>query len=167
MNLPIVDPFLRFWFRYVHPYQSALELGLADSILEQRIRPTFDQYCGAMFEEAARFYIAQLAHAGQLPFLPDRIGSWWDATHEIDAAAVHYAEKTILLAECKWSAHPVSAEVWEALERKAQALLASGQWEKARFMLFAKAGFSKEMAALAKERGIRLVDAGQMTTGMV
>ncbi|MDP3449837.1 MAG: ATP-binding protein, partial [Anaerolineaceae bacterium] len=32
----IDDHFLRFWFRYVHPNQSGLDLGLADAILKQR-----------------------------------------------------------------------------------------------------------------------------------
>lgn len=39
----ISDYFLRFWFRYVHPYQNSLDLVMADGILEQRVRPTFEQ----------------------------------------------------------------------------------------------------------------------------
>lgn len=46
----IADPFLRFWFRYVHPHQSSLDLGMADGILEQRVRPTFDQHASYAFE---------------------------------------------------------------------------------------------------------------------
>ena len=72
----IADPFLRFWFRYVHPYRGSLDLGLADVVLERRVRATFDQFVGYAFEEAAREHVARMALQGELPFLPDRIGSW-------------------------------------------------------------------------------------------
>ncbi len=65
----IADFFLRFWFRYVHPYQNALDLGMADGILTQRVRPTFEQFVSYVFEEAARTNVARLARSGQLSFL--------------------------------------------------------------------------------------------------
>ena len=50
----ITDAFLRFWFRYVHPNQGSLDLDLADAVLAQRVRPTFDQFVSYAFEDAAR-----------------------------------------------------------------------------------------------------------------
>jgi len=49
----IDDHFLRFWFRYVHPNQSGLDLGLADAILGQRIQPDLDNFLAIAFEEAS------------------------------------------------------------------------------------------------------------------
>ena len=66
----IDDHFLRFWFRYVHSNLGALDLGLADSILEQRIRPDLDHFASMAFEEAGRSYTARLAQAGLLSFIP-------------------------------------------------------------------------------------------------
>ncbi len=40
----ITDAFQRFWFHYVHPNQGSLDLDLADAVLAQRVRPTFDQF---------------------------------------------------------------------------------------------------------------------------
>ena len=57
----IVDGFLRFWFRYVHQNQGSLDLGLADAVLAQRLRPTFDQFVSYAFEEAARAHVARLS----------------------------------------------------------------------------------------------------------
>ncbi len=54
----IVDGFLRFWFCYVHQNQGSLDLGLADAVLAQRLRPTFDQFVSYAFEEAARAHVS-------------------------------------------------------------------------------------------------------------
>ena len=93
----IDDHFLRFWFRYVHPDQSGLDLGLADAILEQRIRPDLDHFVSTAFEEAALAFVARLAQAGGLTFLPERIGGWWDRETEIDVLAISQTEKAALV----------------------------------------------------------------------
>lgn len=54
----IDDHFLRFRFRYVHPYEGSLELGLADAVLDQRVRPTFLSFVASAFEEAARAHVS-------------------------------------------------------------------------------------------------------------
>ncbi|MDO9128664.1 MAG: ATP-binding protein [Anaerolineales bacterium] len=153
----IVDPFLRFWFRYVHPYQSSLDLGMADGILAQRVRPTFDQFVGYAFEQAARAYIARLARKGSLPFLPERIGAWWDQSGEMDVVAVSDNEKVLLVGECKWSANAVGSDVLEDLKSKAQTLLETGRWNSALYFLFAKSGFTPAVQEQAANEGIRLV----------
>lgn len=153
----IADHFLRFWFRYVHPYQSSLDLGMADGILAQRVRPTFDQFVGYAFEQAARAYIARLARKGSLPFLPERIGAWWDQSGEMDVVAVSDNEKALLVGECKWSANAVGSDVLEDLKSKAQTLLETGRWNSALYFLFAKSGFTPAVQEQAANEGIRLV----------
>ncbi len=59
----IDDHFLRFWFRYVRPYEGALELGLADAVLDQRVRPTFSTTCAAR----PRSWSEPLGHMMSLP----------------------------------------------------------------------------------------------------
>ena len=153
----IVDAFLRFWFRYVHPNQGSLDLGLADAVLAQRVRPTFDQFVGGAFEEAARAHVAQLARAGQLAFLPERIGSWWDRTGEVDVVAVSDADGAMLLGECKWSVNLVGIDVLDDLQRKARLIDPKGRWPTVSYALFAKAGFTPALAVRAAGENVRLV----------
>ncbi len=153
----IGDAFLRFWFRYVHPNQGSLDLGLADAILAQRIRPTFDQFVSYAFEEAARAYVTRLARAGQLAFLPERIGAWWDRSGEVDVVAVSDADGHLLLGECKWSVNPVGVDVLDDLQRKAQLVDPDGRWPAISYILFAKAGFTPALATRAAGEGVRLV----------
>lgn len=153
----ITDPFLRFWFRYVHPYRASLEQGLADTIMKQRVRPDFDHFVAPAFEELAREYVARLARAQKLPFLPERIGGWWTRLDEIDVMAVSDADGAMLVAECKWSVNRVGLDVLVDLKRKARVLTASGRWPNVSYALFAKAGFTPDLESLADSEGIRLV----------
>jgi len=152
------DPFLRFWFRYVHPYMGSLELGLAGSILDQHVRPTFQAYVGTAFEQAARAHVAQLARAGDLPFLPERIGSWWDRRAEIDLAAVSDREGSILLGECKWSSRPLGVNIWRDLQDKARLVLEGGRYPHVHYALFSKSGFTSAMSAAAKDESVLLIE---------
>lgn len=156
------DHFLRFWFRYVHPNLGSLELGLTDAILGQRVRPDLDSFVAAAFEEAARAYIAQLARANQLSFLPERIGSWWDRDAEIDVLAISEASRALLVGECKWSVNPVGMAVLEDLRRKVRVLCKGEDWPQIDYYLFARSGFTQDLQNLALKEDIHLVDVRQM-----
>jgi AAA+ ATPase superfamily predicted ATPase len=152
----IDDHFLRFWFRYVHPNQSGLDLGLADAILEKHIRPDFDHFVSAAFEEAARGFIANEARRGTLNFLPERIGSWWNRAAEIDVVANSQAEKIALVGECKWSINPIGVNILDDLKHKAGVLLKDHEIRRFEYALFARAGFTPALKDRALSEGLRL-----------
>ncbi len=152
----IDDHFLRFWFRYVHPNQSGLDLGLADAVLKQRILPDLDHFVSGAFEEAAIAFTARLAQTGRLAFLPDRIGGWWDRNAEIDVLAINQTEKAALFGECKWSVNPVGTAVLDDLKQKSQSLIKEYDLQNVRFALFARTGFTPALEEIAKAEGIGL-----------
>jgi len=152
----IDDHFLRFWFRYVHPNQSGLDLGLADAILKQRILPDLDHFVSAAFEEAAIAFTARLAQTGRLTFIPERIGGWWDRNSEIDVLAINRAEQAALFGECKWSVNPVGTAVLDNLKQKSQSLIKEYDLQNVRFALFARTGFTPALEEIAKAEGIGL-----------
>jgi AAA+ ATPase superfamily predicted ATPase len=152
----IDDHFLRFWFRYVHPNQSSLDLGLIEQILDQRIRPDLDNFAAAAFEEAARAYIAKLAQTGRLAFLPERIGAWWDRSAEIDVLAISQSEKAALLGECKWSINPIGVNILEDLKHKSGLLLHNIEIQKIHYALFSRSGFTPALQEQARREGVEL-----------
>jgi uncharacterized protein len=156
----IDDHFLRFWFRYVQPNQSGLDLGLTDAILEQRIRPDMDHFVSTAFEEAALVFVARLAQKGGLSFLPERIGGWWDREIEIDVLAISQTEKSALVGECKWSVNPIGTNILVDLKKKAQILIKDYGIQKIQYALFARSGFTPALEELAKveEIGLYTVD---------
>lgn len=160
----IDDHFLRFWFRYVHPYQSSLDLGLADAVLEQRIRPDLDHFTATAFEEAAQAFVARLAQTDQLTFLPERIGSWWDREAEIDVLAISHAEQTALAGECKWSVKLVGIDVLADLKAKAKLLQQKIELQRVEYALFSRSGFTVELKKQAQAEGVRLYTVEALVT---
>lgn len=152
----IDDHFLRFWFRYVHPNQGSLDLGLADSILTERVQPDLDHFAANAFEEAAREFVAARARAGKWSFLPERIGSWWSRTAELDVLALNQAAKTALVGKCKWSINPVGTNVLEDLKRKAGRMAEESGIEHIQFALFSRKGFTDALKGLAAKEQIGL-----------
>ena len=162
----IDDHFLRFWFRYVHPNQSGLDLGLSEAILEQRIRPDLDHFAATAFEEAAQMFVAKLAQTGKLTFIPERIGGWWDRNAEIDVLAISQTEKVALAGECKWSVNPIGTNVLEELKQKVHALLQKNDLLKIQYALFARAGFTPALEEQAGIEGVKLYTINDLVKGL-
>jgi len=98
----ISDPYLAFWHRFVSPMVSAGMIGItAESRLwEHRVAPGLDDHMGPVFEAVCREFVTR---TNALPFVPLRVGEWWDASsnNQIDIVAVG-ADGELLLGECKW-----------------------------------------------------------------
>ncbi|HLC68377.1 MAG TPA: ATP-binding protein [Candidatus Bilamarchaeaceae archaeon] len=117
----IKDNFFDFWFRFVNPNFSDLEMGDLDKI-EQKLSPLFNSFVGKKFEQVAEELLRELNKSNKLPFSFDRIANFWDNTKdgnvvEIDRIAVNTKEKKLLVVECKWesgvSAKKLLAETQE------------------------------------------------------
>lgn len=158
----IDDHFLRFWFRYVQPNQSSLDLGLTDAILNQRVRPDLENFVATAFEEASRQHIAGLARQGIIPFLPERIGAWWERDVEIDVLAISRTEKQALVGECKWSIHPIGVNILDDLKQKAQPLLREGEISQLHYALFSRSGFTPALEIRARDEGVALYGVGEI-----
>jgi hypothetical protein len=161
----IDDHFLRFWFRYVHPNQSGLDLGLTDAILEQRIRPDLDHFAATAFEEAAQAFVAKLTQTGRLAFLPERIGGWWDRDAEIDVLAISQSEKAALVGECKWSVNPIGINVLEDLKQKVDVLLQNSEIQNVQYALFSRSGFTPTLEVQASAEGVGLYTTEDLVKG--
>lgn len=159
----IKDPFLRFWFRFVYPYRTELETGGPELVLERFIRPRLNEFVGAAFEEIARQHVRELARRGELPFVPSRIGRWWNRATEIDVVALSVEEGQLLVGEAKWWTSPVGLNVLEELQRKSQELVAhsASTWRRPpaiHYALFSRSGFTADLREHARREGVLLVD---------
>ena len=91
----IDDPFLRFWFRFVYPYQGLIESNRT-ALLLQYVSDNYTLFTGRTLE---RFFHDQMMQTGRYT----RIGNWWDkkGEHEIDLVALNEFDKTCVIAEIK------------------------------------------------------------------
>ncbi len=94
----IRDNFTRFWFRYIYPNLTEIELKIYTA---ENIRKTYSSYLGEVYEKIALQLIIDRMKSGELP-LVDRIGRWWHRGEEIDIVGLK-GKEIGLFAEVKWS----------------------------------------------------------------
>lgn len=95
VRFSLVDPFLVFWFRFIHANRSAVEMENF-TYLQALIERDFDTFSGRQLES---LYTAVLQRSQQF----NRIGGYWDSKgeNEIDIVAINDLEKRILVVEVK------------------------------------------------------------------
>lgn len=89
------DNYLRFWFRFIFPNQSLIEMGKYD-LLREFIDKNYEQYSGLILE---KYFRAKIAEEERVT----HIGSYWDhkGENEIDLIALNELDKTAIVAEVK------------------------------------------------------------------
>ena len=151
----LADNFLRFWYRFVLPHRSLLEVGEGRRVWQERIAPQLDEYMGRVFEDVCAEYIR--CHGRErLSSLPDGpVGPFWHRDSEIDLVW-RSEDGRYSCAECKWTRRLVGGRDLEELRRKAEAL--PPDWrEGLHFVLFSRRGFTKELTCRAAQEGVSLV----------
>lgn len=157
----LVDPYLRFYFRFIAPNLGWVEQEMT-TVLWERIEEQFNAYIGATaFEELCRIWMLCQARAGHLPFIPELIGSHWSQDVQIDVVAISWRDKAISLGECKWYVNTVGPGVVRGLIAKTAAVLPAPDWH-VDYLLFSRAGFTAAAIAEAKSVNARLVDFAQL-----
>ncbi len=144
------DHYLRFWFRYVHPNRSQLELGGAKLILDHEVMATIDHFASLTFEEVCQQFLWQSGFSEKLAFLPTHIGNWWKANEEIDLIVV--GKRYAILVECKWSFKRVGIDILADLERKAQLVKHELDQRQIQFALCSRSGFTPQLIDNTQQR---------------
>ena len=158
------DQFFRFWFRFVHPNRTLLERGGVQAAIDALIAPQLDSFTALVFEEICCQFLWRLGLAGELPFLPLRIGGWWRANEEIDVVAV--GQDGTLLVECKWTGRPIGVGILRNLERKAGLVGKELGSRRLYFGLCARSGFTPQVEEEAAQRDdLFLFDLPRIVTG--
>ena len=132
----IKDNFFKFWFSYVLPYKSQLEIGNTSYVIK-KIKENFNSFVSKTYEDLAIRYI--LKNYDVL-----KCGRWWDKSSEIDAIGI--AKDYLIVAECKYSNKKVGIDILETLKNKTFKIDSSLPVKK--YILFSKSGFTEDLKML-------------------
>ncbi len=149
----ISDNFFRFWFQYVFPYKSDLEIGRFDEV-SRKIKESFNILASNVYEKVS---IEILWGFREKIFPFERVGRWWDKDNELDIVALNAAGKGILFGEVKWSNKPLGTNIFEELKRKSESVDWNNATRKAHYLLCSKSGFTEDMMDLAKKEKVLLI----------
>ena len=150
----VKDNFFRFWFRYVFPEKTGIEMGLVDELMEE-IDGDIDNYVSRVFESIVMEVLAETGRYG-------KVGRWWLKGEEIDIVALNERKKEILFGEAKWRNRPLGWNVVEGLMRKKELVNWHNGERKERFLLISKSGFTKKCLEMMEQEGIMHWDLGDM-----
>ncbi len=89
------DNYLRFWFRFIFPNQSLIEMGKYE-LLREFIDKNYEQYSSGILE---KYFRDKMAEEERITV----IGCYWDnkGRNEIDIIALNDLDKTAIVAEVK------------------------------------------------------------------
>ena len=119
----INDPFISFWYRFIHPNASLLEKGMTDSVFNT-CRQTFASHTAQVWEVLARNSTIHLKVDG-MEWNPGT--RWWGNDTdgnpcEVDVVAESLDGKHLLIGEVKWENQTSVEGVRKRLDTRAKTL---------------------------------------------
>lgn len=158
----LLDPFFRFYFRFVPAYQEELDYHL-DDVMAKVIKEVRSFIGATGFEELCRRWVMEQSRAHKLPCIVQEVGSHWSRAVQVDVVGMNWEDHHILLGECKWGKDPVEEEViTDLVQRKTSEVFKhlpnlGDKWQ-AHHILFARARLKPAAQAAAATHGVELVD---------
>lgn len=147
----IMDGYLRFYFRFVLPYESRLPTKEgAERHLRETILPGLDHFVSRpAFEEIARDHVKRSENASDA-------GSWWghirigrrSEVREVDVVAIEADRTVSAIGCCKWTSDALG--VVEDTRLQALAAHIPGAGASVRRYFFSRSGFTPQLEALAR-----------------
>ncbi len=163
------DPFFRFWFRFVFPFQDDLESGLrATDLYDAEIADSLNDHVAPEFEEFCRRWTRQ-----QYGAQATKVGAWWGLalnnlrrsgerhSEEIDVVGLRQGRVT-LVGEARWRNAAMGVDLLASIDEfKLPALRQSGLKvvKQPHILLYSRGGYTKGVIAAATDRDdVTLVD---------
>lgn len=153
----IIDPYLRFYFRFLAPNLSSIERGRTRQTISLLSDHLPDFIGTHTFEELCREWIDARAEVDNFPFLPERVGSFWSKEAQVDVLAINWRTKDILLGECKWQKQTVGRQVIQTLFDKTEKVLPQNAEWSVHYAFFSRHGFTEPAQELAQSKQTLLV----------
>jgi AAA+ ATPase superfamily predicted ATPase len=165
VRFAIDDPFLRFWFTFVHPYESRLHRRAdAKHHLDGLVLPGLDAFVSKpAFEQICQSWLREEIGAANA-------GWWWgnvkemtnggprNIQRELDAVAVDHEGVVLALGSCKWTTGVMSSGEKAQLRRLAGHLVSvtrkpanASDPPEPDLYLFSRSGFDRKLAQEARE----------------
>jgi AAA+ ATPase superfamily predicted ATPase len=148
----ISDALFAFWFRYLFPIRTEVELGSGPLLARNKVLPVLPEFIGQRFEDVCLQWLRRQNIAGALPFTATTIGTWWGTDpiarqqSDVDVIAADVSGKLLLLGECKWRDSLNASSPLNDLLKKASLF---PEFKETWYFLFSKIAFSTTTKRIA------------------
>ncbi len=149
----IKDNFIHFWYRYVFPNKSKLELGQGRQVYDSYLMTDIDSYMRSYFAEVCSEYLKLMSQYNRLEYKYDNSGSWYGKKGKLDII-MQDNDRNSLAAICIWEDKPCEAGWLEHIKELCEAAALKTK----EIYLFSKAGFAEDLKRQAvQEKSVHLV----------
>ncbi|QUH28415.1 ATP-binding protein [Vallitalea guaymasensis] len=145
----IEDNFIEFWFRFVYPYKSELEMENIQYVVDKIKNNLIDNHVSFVYEDICREQFVN--QSSELGFIISKIGSYWDSKVEIDIVAIDNDNKKLIVGECKYLNKPMKDSVFYNLIEKADSIKGYDDYDKV-YVLFSLNGFEDRIMNINNTR---------------
>ena len=143
----ITDNFINFWFRFVHPYRSYLEIEHTETVIKKIKEQFRSSHVSFVYEDVCRQWLMQKG-LGDSPHIQlIQAGRYWSRDVEIDLLGFSENREHAVFGECKYSAGPVDTDVYWRLTEKAKSVHLPDV-SQGHYVLFSQSGFTEAMKNL-------------------
>lgn len=154
----IRDTFIRFWYRFVYPNMTDLNLMAEEEFYDTYISPYIEKYMNDCFRKVCMEYLRLMSMVNQLPIEIHRMGTWVGKQDRIDIIAQNSARENIV-GLCNWSEEYVTMDMYEHLLSG----MKQAKIKAKKYYLFSAQDFSEDVRALAQEKDdIVLIDMNRL-----
>ena len=155
-----IDPYFRFWFRYVLVNRSRLARGRIGEVAAEILKD-LPNFIGPVFEDVCRDWVGRYSALGEGAL---EVGAWWSRRSDVEVDVVTLDKKGYgLLGSCKWWRKRVGPAELDALYDARAAL--GPKAAQARLALFARGGFTPEVVERAALESVSLVSLDDLFGG--
>lgn len=114
----VTDPYLRFYYHFLAPYQSKLALGAQEELLTD-IRDKMPAFIQAYtWRELCREWILRASGVGELPVPVEQVGGFWLRAQEIELCGISDLDHSLVLSTSHWNETPAQLDVMAELIEK-------------------------------------------------
>lgn len=163
----INDNFIDFWFRFIYPFKSELEMDNDEYVINKIKKAFVENHVSFVFEAVSRELFRKCCLEGMIDFTPSKIGSYWNSDTEIDVVSVDKDNNRIFAGECKYYERPVPADVLFDLQKKT-ASVSEFRDCSIIYGIFSKSGFEKRLIDIAQtNKNIFLFNNGKIQSSAI
>ncbi|MCP5096101.1 MAG: ATP-binding protein [Chloroflexi bacterium] len=119
----IVDPYLRFFYRFISTQQSKLALGQMDYVLGSIMEkmPAFME--NYTWPELCSDWLLLSSAKGKIPMQVDEVGSEWKKDTELSVVGVNSETNSLVIGDCFWREEEAGLDELEILIEKAAKIM--------------------------------------------
>ncbi len=141
----IEDNYLRFWFKFIFPNKSKIEIRDTNEVFAS-IMSNLPFYTSFVFEDICKEFLMELNRQKKILSF-SKIGGWWGFYRdkhntrkelEIDLVALDEKTKQILFGECKWKSKINAKKILQELKEKSRFVDWCKDKRKEFYVIFAK-----------------------------